>query len=98
MMTLLIKSVLFPITWKNYVSSAKMRLLKPDIEVINEKYPDQEDAMQRQQETMKLYRDSGVNPSAGCIPQLIQAPLLYAMFRFFPANIELQGQVLLVGR
>ena len=98
MMTLLIKSVLFPITWKNYVSSAKMRLLKPDLETINQKYPDQEDAMQRQQETMKLYRDSGVNPIAGCIPQLIQAPLLYAMFRFFPANIELQRQVLLVGR
>ena len=92
MMTLLIKSILFPITWKNYVSSAKMRLLKPDMEVINEKYPDQEDAMQRQQETMKLYRDSGVNPLAGCIPQLIQAPLLYAMFRFFPANIELRGK------
>ena len=92
MMTLFIKSILFPITWKNYVSSAKMRLLKPDMEVINEKYPDQEDAMQRQQETMKLYRDSGVNPLAGCIPQLIQAPLLYAMFRFFPANIELRGK------
>jgi len=92
MMTLIIKSVLFPITWKNYVSSAKMRLLKPDMEVINQKYPDQEDAMQRQQETMKLYRDSGVNPLAGCIPQLIQAPLLYAMFRFFPANIELRGK------
>jgi YidC/Oxa1 family membrane protein insertase len=91
-MTLLIKSVLFPITWKNYVSSAKMRILKPDLEVINEKYPDQEDAMQRQQDTMKLYRDSGVNPIAGCIPQLIQAPLLYAMFRFFPANIELRGK------
>lgn len=91
-MTLLIKSVLFPITWKNYVSSAKMRVLKPDLEVINEKYPDQEDAMQRQQDTMKLYRDSGVNPIAGCIPQLIQAPLLYAMFRFFPANIELRGK------
>ena len=91
-MTLLIKSVLFPITWKNYVSSAKMRVLKPDLEVINEKYPDQDDAVQRQQETMKLYRDSGVNPIAGCIPQLIQAPLLYAMFRFFPANIELRGK------
>ena len=91
-MTLLIKTALAPITWKNYVSSAKMRLLKPDMEKINAKYPDQEDAMQRQQETMKLYRDSGVNPLAGCIPQLIQMPLLYAMFRFFPANIELRGK------
>lgn len=91
-LTLLIKSVLFPITWKNYVSSAKMRVLKPDMEAINAKYPDQDDAMERQQETMKLYRDSGVNPLAGCIPQLIQMPLLYAMFRFFPANIELRGK------
>ena len=91
-LTLLIKSVLFPITWKNYVSSAKMRVLKPDMEAINAKYPDQDDAMERQQATMKLYRDSGVNPLAGCIPQLIQMPLLYAMFRFFPANIELRGK------
>ena len=91
-LTIAIKSILFPITWKNYVSSAKMRLLKPDMEEINAKYPNQEDAMQRQQETMKLYRDSGVNPLAGCIPQLIQMPLLYAMFRFFPANIELRGK------
>ena len=91
-LTIAIKSILFPITWKNYVSSAKMRLLKPDMEEINAKYPEQEDAMQRQQETMKLYRESGVNPLAGCIPQLIQMPLLYAMFRFFPANIELRGK------
>ncbi len=92
LMTLIIKSVLFPITWKNYISSAKMRLLKPDLEVINKKYPEQEDAMERQQATMKLYKDSGVNPIAGCVPQLIQMPLLYAMFRFFPANIELRGK------
>lgn len=91
-LTLLIKSLLFPITWKNYVSSAKMRVLKPDMQAINDKYPDQDDAMQRQQETMQLYRDSGVNPLAGCLPQLIQMPLLYAMFRFFPANIELRGE------
>jgi len=91
-LTLLIKSVLFPITWKNYVSSAKMRVLKPDLQAINDKYPDQDDAMTRQQETMQLYRDSGVNPLAGCLPQLIQMPLLYAMFRFFPANIELRGK------
>jgi len=91
-LTLLIKSVLFPITWKNYVSSAKMRVLKPDLQAINAKYPDKDGAMTRQQETMQLYRDSGVNPLAGCLPQLIQMPLLYAMFRFFPANIELRGK------
>ena len=65
-----------------------MRVLKPDMEALQAKYPDQDDAMQRQQETMKLYRDSGVNPRR-LHPQLIQMPLLYAMFRFFPANIEL---------
>jgi YidC/Oxa1 family membrane protein insertase len=91
-MTLCIKTLLAPITWKNYVSSAKMKVLKPDMEALNAKYPDQDDAVLRQQETMKLYRDSGVNPLAGCIPQLIQMPLLYAMFRFFPANIELRGK------
>ena len=91
-MTLCIKTMLSPITWKNYLSSAKMRLLKPDIEEINAQFPDQDDAVQRQQATMKLYRDSGVNPLAGCLPQLIQMPLLYAMFRFFPANIELRGK------
>ena len=69
-----------------------MKVLKPDMEALNAKYPDQDDAVLRQQETMKLYRDSGVNPLAGCIPQLIQMPLLYAMFRFFPANIELRGK------
>lgn len=91
-MTLCIKTLLSPITWKNYVSSAKMRVLKPDMEELNAKFPDKDDAVERQQATMKLYRDSGVNPLAGCIPQLIQMPLLYAMFRFFPANIELRGK------
>lgn len=88
-LTLIIKSLLFPITWKNYLSSAKMRVLRPDIDKINE---DNEEAMARQQATMKLYRESGVNPLAGCLPGLLQVPILYAMFRFFPANIELRGQ------
>lgn len=88
-LTLIIKSLLFPITWKNYLSSAKMRVLRPDIDKINE---DNEEPMARQQATMKLYRESGVNPLAGCLPGLLQVPILYAMFRFFPANIELRGQ------
>ena len=73
-LTLLIKSVLFPITWKNYVSSAKMRVLKPDMEAINAKYPDQDDAMERQQATMKLYRDSGVNPWRAAFPSSSRCP------------------------
>ena len=89
-LTLIIKSALFPITWKNYMSSAKMRVLRPELNEINERLA--EDALQRQQETMELYRRTGVNPMAGCLPGLLQMPILYAMFRFFPANIDLRGQ------
>ncbi len=89
--TLVIKSVLFPITWKNFLSSAKMRVLKPEIDEINKKF-EGKDAVQKQQATMALYRQTGVNPFAGCIPVLLQMPILYAMFRFFPAEIALRGQ------
>ncbi len=90
-LTLFIKVLLFPITYKTYMSSAKMRALKPEIEEINEKYKDKEGAeMQKQQEVMGLYSKTGVNPLAGCIPMLIQFPVLIAMFRFFPASIELR--------
>ena len=88
--TLIIKMFLFPITWKNFLSSAKMKMLRPQIEKINEDHP--EDKMARQQATMELYRKSGVNPMAGCLPALLQMPILYAMFRFFPANIDLRGK------
>ena len=89
-LTLVIKSALFPITWKNYMSSAKMRVLRPELNEINERH--KEDAMERQKETMELYRKTGVNPMAGCLPGLLQMPILYAMFRFFPSNIDLRGQ------
>ena len=89
-LTLVIKSALFPITWKNYMSSAKMRVLRPELNDINERH--KEDAMERQKETMELYRKTGVNPMAGCLPGLLQMPILYAMFRFFPSNIDLRGQ------
>ena len=89
-LTLIIKSALFPITWKNFMSSAKMRVLRPELNEINER--NAEDAMKRQQETMELYRRTGVNPMAGCLPALLQMPILYAMFRFFPSNIDLRGQ------
>jgi YidC/Oxa1 family membrane protein insertase len=88
--TLIIKMFLFPITWKNFLSSAKMKMLRPQIEKINEDHP--EDKVARQQATMELYRKSGVNPMAGCLPALLQMPILYAMFRFFPANIDLRGK------
>ena len=88
--TLIIKMFLFPITWKNFLSSAKMKMLRPQLEIINEDHP--EDKVARQQATMELYRKSGVNPMAGCLPALLQMPILYAMFRFFPANIDLRGK------
>jgi YidC/Oxa1 family membrane protein insertase len=91
LVTLVIKTVLFPITWKNFLSSAKMRVLKPEIDEINKKYADK-DPMAKQQATMALYRQTGVNPFAGCIPVLLQMPILYAMFRFFPAEIVLRGK------
>jgi YidC/Oxa1 family membrane protein insertase len=91
LVTLVIKTVLFPITWKNFLSSAKMRVLKPEIDEINKKY-DGKDPMAKQTATMALYRQTGVNPFAGCIPVLLQMPILYAMFRFFPAEIVLRGK------
>lgn len=90
LITLVIKLILSPVTWKNYLSSAKMRVLKPEMDDINAQHKD--DAVARQQAMMTLYRETGVNPLAGCIPALLQAPLLYAMFRFFPSNIDLRGK------
>ncbi len=88
LLTLVIKSLLFPITWKTYISSAKMKVLKPEISELTAKYKN--DAMKKQQATMALYRQTGVNPLAGCIPMLIQMPILFALFRFFPATFELR--------
>ncbi len=91
-MTILIKLVLFPLTYKSYKGQAKMRILAPDIKEINEKYPGNENAMIRQQKTMALYNKAGANPMAGCLPMMLQMPLLFAMFSFFPSAIELRGQ------
>jgi YidC/Oxa1 family membrane protein insertase len=91
-LTILLKIVLFPIAYKTYISSAKMRLLKPEIEEINAKYPKSDEAMKKQQATMALYKKAGVNPMAGCIPMLLQLPILIALFRFFPASIELRQE------
>jgi YidC/Oxa1 family membrane protein insertase len=89
-MTILIKALLLPLTFKSYVSQAKMKVLKPEVEEINAKYPD--DAMKKQSEMMALYKKAGVNPMGGCFPMLLQMPILIAMFRFFPASIELRQQ------
>ncbi|NCG29664.1 MAG: membrane protein insertase YidC [Bacteroidetes bacterium] len=90
-LTIFIKLILFPLTWKNYVSSARMKALKPEVDELNKKY-ENKDAMQKQQAVMGLYRQAGVNPMAGCVPMLLQLPILNAMFRFFPASIELRQE------
>lgn len=94
-LTVLIKIVTLPFSYKTHFSQAKMKLLKPEIDEIGKKYPKQEDAMKKQQATMALYKKAGVSPMAGCIPMLLQLPILLAMFRFFPASIELRQQAFL---
>lgn len=91
-MTVMIKLIILPLTFSSYKSSAKMRVLKPEIDEIGSRYPDKADAMKKQQEVMALYKKTGVKPLGGCLPMLIQMPILIAMFRFFPASIELRGQ------
>lgn len=92
LLTIFIKLIIFPFTYKSYISMAKMRLLKPDMDAINEKYPKKDDAMKKQQELMALYSKAGVSPMGGCLPMLFQLPVLIAMFKFFPASIELRGE------
>lgn len=90
LLTLILKLILMPIQWKMFVSSAKMKILKPQIDEINAKYPNKDDAMKKQIDMMALYRESGASPLAGCVPMLIQMPILLAVFRFFPAAFELR--------
>ena len=92
LLTIIIKLVLSPLTFKSYISQAKMKVLAPDVAAINEQYPNQEDAMKRQQKTMELYNLAGASPFGGCLPMLLQMPILIAMFTFFPSCIELRGQ------
>ncbi len=92
LMTLFIKLIISPLTIKSYASSAKMQALKPEMDKINQKYPNEKDAMKKQQATMDLYSKAGVSPMGGCLPMLLQMPILFAMFRFFPASIELRQQ------
>lgn len=92
LLTIFIKLILFPFTYKSYMSQARMRVLAPEVKAINDKYPGQENAMKRQQETMALYSRAGANPMSGCLPMLLQMPILIAMFSFFPSAIELRGE------
>jgi YidC/Oxa1 family membrane protein insertase len=91
LMTFVIKMLIFPLTFKSYMSSARMRVLKPEIEKINEKIPASK-PQDRQRATMELYRQAGVNPMGGCLPMLLQMPILIALFAFFPSSIELRQQ------
>jgi YidC/Oxa1 family membrane protein insertase len=90
-MVLIIKGAMSPLTFASYRSMAKMRVLKPELDKLTEKFGDK-DPVGKQQATMALYRDAGANPLGGCIPVLVQMPILFAMFRFFPASIELRGE------
>ncbi|MGN0201657.1 MAG: membrane protein insertase YidC [Candidatus Cryptobacteroides sp.] len=92
LMTLVIKIVVLPFSYKSYASSAKMQAIKPEIDNLNKKYPKPEDAMKKQQAQMDLYKRAGISPMGGCLPMLFQFPILWAMFRFFPASIELRQQ------
>ncbi len=92
LLTITIKLLLSPFTYKSYKSSAKMRVMRPQVEEINQKYPGTENAMTRQQKTMELYRQVGVNPMSGCLPMLLQMPFWLALFMFFPTSIELRGE------
>jgi YidC/Oxa1 family membrane protein insertase len=95
LVTLIVKLIILPLTYKNYKSTAKMKVLKPEIEKINKKYEgktDKDVMMKKQKETMGLYKQTGVNPMAGCIPMLIQMPILLAVFKFFPSSIDLRHE------
>jgi YidC/Oxa1 family membrane protein insertase len=92
LLTIIIKVVLFPLTFKSYQSTAKMQVLKPLVDELSKKFPKKEDAMKKQQATMDLYKRAGVNPMGGCLPMLLQMPILFAMFRFFPVSIELRQE------
>ena len=92
LMTIVVRIVMSPLVYKSYVSSAKMKVIRPEMQAINKKYPGKENAMKRQQETMAVQRKSGVSMMSGCIPAILQMPIFFALFRFFPANIDLRQQ------
>ena len=90
LMTIVVRIFMSPLVYKSYLSSAKMKVIRPEMDKINAKYPDKKDAMKRQQETMKMQRESGVSMMSGCIPAVLQMPIFFALFRFFPSEIGLR--------
>lgn len=92
LLTILIKVIVYPTNRKSYLSSARMRVLKPKVDALSQKYPNKEDAMKKQQEMMSLYKEYGVSPMGGCLPMLIQMPIWIALFNFVPNAIQLRGQ------
>ncbi len=92
LLTIIIKIILFPLSYKSYKSQAKMKILAPEVKAINAQYPDKADAMVRQQKVMALYSKAGASPLSGCLPMLLQMPILFAVFSFFPSCIDLRGQ------
>jgi len=90
LLTIVVRIIMSPLVYKSYLSSAKMKVLRPEMEELNAKYPGKENAMKRQQETMALQSKAGVSPLSGCIPALLQMPVFFALFRFFPSNIDLR--------
>lgn len=92
LMTIIVKLILAPLTFKSFMSSAKMRVLRPQIQAINDKYPNKDQMMERQKATMDLYGRAGVNPMSGCLPMLLPMPILLALYYFFPSSIELRHQ------
>ena len=90
LLTIVVRIIMSPLVYKSYLSSAKMKVLKPEMEEINKRLPGKENAMKRQQETMAVQSKAGVSPLAGCIPAVLQMPVFFALFRFFPSNIDLR--------
>ncbi len=90
LMTIVVRILMSPLVYKSYVSSAKMKVIRPELQAINDKFPGKENAMKRQQETMAVQRKAGVSMLSGCIPALLQMPIFFALFRFFPSNLELR--------
>ncbi|MEX1383725.1 membrane protein insertase YidC [Lutibacter sp.] len=90
LLTIVVRIIMSPLVYKSYLSSAKMKVLKPEMEEINKRLPGKENAMKRQQETMAVQSKAGVSPLSGCIPALLQMPVFFALFRFFPSNIDLR--------
>lgn len=90
LLTIVVRIFMSPLVYKSYLSSAKMKVLKPEMEELNKKYPGKENAMKRQQETMAIQGKAGVNPLSGCVPALLQMPVFFALFRFFPSSIDLR--------